>query len=365
LLGEAICQLLLDARPLEMILNSYALLDGFTTILRIILSVLVIALSTIELRRWYRLAPDGEVQRLVEERSHLLFLVAAILLLLNVLSWPLLYLLLQSYVSQWPGVMCIYGVTRIGAGSLGPSRFLPSLLTALQITKPLLVFLSGTWVLLHWLNRQTRTATLSGRVTWAVFLTGILAAGDALAEGLYLLLPKKEQFPATGCCTAVFDSASAPNRFLPTALVRDSDAPIVLILYVAANIALLIALAGAIWANPKNRFGVRLLPVLALCAVSVIFSSLFLTEFAAPRLLHLPNHHCPYDLIPKAPESILAVALYFGGSFALGWACIASLLGKQAESEPFLPELARGLVQFAFYAFLGSLAIMSLELVMS
>jgi len=364
LFNNAIYPRELDARPLEMIWNSYALLDGFTTLLRFALSVLVIALSVIELRRWCRFAPDTEARRLADERSHLLFQLATVLLLLNVLSWPLLYLLLQSYVSQWPGVMCIYGVTRIGVGSLGPSQYLPSLLTGLQITKPLLVFLSGTWFLLHWLNRQTRTAPLTGRVAWAILMTGILAAGDACAEGAYLLLPKKEQFPSTGCCTAVFD-ASTPSRFLPKTRIRDSDAPVVLVLYVAANAALLISLAGAIWVNPKKRFGWRLLPVLALCAVSMMFSSLFLVEFAAPRLLHLPNHHCPYDLLPKAPESLLAIALYFAGCFALGWACIAALLGKHAESESLLPDFSRGLVQFAFFAFLGSLAIMSLEIVFS
>ena len=56
---------------------------------------------------------------------------------LGLASWPLLYLLLQSYVPEWPDVMCIYGVTRVGAGSVGASRFLPGLVTALQVLKPL------------------------------------------------------------------------------------------------------------------------------------------------------------------------------------------------------------------------------------
>jgi len=88
--------------------------------------------------------------------------------------------------------MCIYGVTRIGTGSLGPSRFLPTLVTVLQATKPALVFLSGAWFVLHTLNRRTRTASLTGRVLVLLVLAGSLAVADAAVETAYLVIPKKE-----------------------------------------------------------------------------------------------------------------------------------------------------------------------------
>ena len=72
-----------------------------------------------------RLAATPDNRDAVETRSYLVFLVTILLVGLSVFSWPLLYLLLQSYVPEWPGVMCIYGVTRIGTGSLGVSRWLP------------------------------------------------------------------------------------------------------------------------------------------------------------------------------------------------------------------------------------------------
>src|SRR4051794_36975076 len=114
-----------------MILNAYSVLDAFVALLRLPLGLLAVALGAAAWRRWHRLA-GPEDRKPLEDRNYLLSLLALLVLGLNLAAWPLLYLLLQSYVPEWPGVMCIYGVTRIGAGGVGSSRFLPGLLTALQ-----------------------------------------------------------------------------------------------------------------------------------------------------------------------------------------------------------------------------------------
>src|SRR3712207_9054229 len=118
-----------------MILNAYAVLDGFVSLLRLGLGLLVLGLGFSAWWTWARYAPAAEDRKALEDRCYLVFLLASLLLWLNVASWPIFYLLLQSYVAEWPGVMCIYGVTRIGTGSVGPSRFLPALVTTLQVTK--------------------------------------------------------------------------------------------------------------------------------------------------------------------------------------------------------------------------------------
>src|SRR5262245_51215368 len=133
-----------------MILNSYAVLAAFVAVLRLLLSLLVLGLGVAAGRA---AAPDAREAR--EGRGYLVFLLAVLLLVLNLASWPLLYLLLQSYVPEWPGVMCIYGVTQIGTDSLGPSRYLPDLLRLLQLTKPALAFAGGAWFVLYLLNRRT------------------------------------------------------------------------------------------------------------------------------------------------------------------------------------------------------------------
>ena len=115
-----------------MLLNAYAILDS--------LVAPAIVRRAPRPRVAGRLAslvpPDlAEDRTPLEERNYLLSLLALLLLGLNLASWPLLYLLLQSYVPDWPGVMCIYGVTRVGAGSTA-SSIPPALLTALQGISP-------------------------------------------------------------------------------------------------------------------------------------------------------------------------------------------------------------------------------------
>src|SRR5262249_2084971 len=146
-----------------MIVNGYAVLDAFVSVLRLGLGVLVVVLGLSAWRMWrHSLGPEERTS--LEDRCYLLFSLGGLLVGLTLFAWPLFYLLVESYVREWPGVMCIYGVTRIGTGSLGPSRFLPSLVTGLQVLKPALLFASGGWLVLYLVNRRTRTAPLTGRV---------------------------------------------------------------------------------------------------------------------------------------------------------------------------------------------------------
>jgi hypothetical protein len=348
-----------------MILNAYAVLDAFVSLLRLGLGVLVLVGGLAAWRAWGHQAATPEGRKAVEERCYLLFVLAGFLLALNIVSWPIFYLLLQSYVPQWPGVMCIYGVTRVGAGSLGPARFLPGLLAALQAAKPALVFVSGAWFVLYLVNRQTPTAPLTGRTLVVLLAAGLLAAADAAAELTYLAIPKKEEFLSAGCCTQPFDVAEGPSRFLPRALAGPDDEPRLYGAYYAANGAMVLALGGCTrlgrWLSPRRW----LAPLLLGTVVCVAVNAVFLVEVAAPRLLHLPYHHCPYDLVPRVPESVVAVALFVGGSFSVGWACLAAWLGGAAEARPFLRGMVARLLRLGLLGFGGSLVMTSVELALA
>ncbi len=346
-----------------LILNAYAVLAAFLGLLRLGFGLLVLALGVRAWHVWGRGALTPEGRKALEDRCYLLFSLALLLVVLNVLSWPLLYLVLQSYVPEWPGVMCIYGVTQVGAGSVGPARWLPRLLTALQLTKPALVFVSGAWVTLYLLNRSTRTAPLTGRVVGVLLGAGLLVVADAAAELAYLAIPKKEEFLSVGCCTEAFDLESGSSRFLPQALLGEHAVPWLYAAYYAVNLGM----AGALFAvGRRGRLpGAALVPLLLGAVLSVVVNALFLIEVAAPRLLHLPFHHCPYDLVPDAPESLVAVALFVAGSFAVGWACVASWLGRSAETAPYLPRAVGRLLRAGFLCYLASLAMLSVELALA
>jgi hypothetical protein len=347
-----------------MILNAYSVLDAFVSLLRLSLGVLVLSLGLGAWRAWGRRAATPEGRKVLEERCYLLFVLAGFLLALNIVAWPIFYLLLQSYVPQWPGVMCIYGVTRIGAGSVGAARFLPPLVAALQAAKPVLVFLSGAWFVLYLVNRRTATAPLTGRTLTLVLAAGLVATADAAAEITYLAIPKKEEFLSAGCCTQPFDAAGGPSRFLPQSLVGPDQAPRLYAAYYAANGALVLALAGCV--RMGRRLSHRwLMPLLLGTVVCGVVNAVFLVEVAAPRLLHLPYHHCPFDLLPRVPESVVAAALFVGGSFSVGWACVVGWLGGRAEAAAVVPGMVARLLRLGLWGIGASLAMTSLELALA
>jgi hypothetical protein len=346
-----------------MILNAYAVLDAFVSLLRLGLGLSILTLVWFAWRAGRRQNLEPEGRQTLEDRLHLLLLLAGVLLWLNILSWPTFYLLLQSYVPEWPDVMCIYGVTRIGTGSLGVSRFLPPLVTALQAMKPALVFLSGAWFVLHLVNRRTRTAPWTGRVLALLLASGLLGIADAATELAYLVIPKKEEFLSAGCCTMAYGDDSDAGRFLPKIRVDAREAPWLYAAYYAVNVGL----ALAIYPRPGRRrlLAAQLLPIALTAVLSAAINALFLVEVAAPRLLHMPNHHCAYDLVTKAPTSLVALALFFIGSFCVGWAFVAAWLGDGPEARPFVPEMVGRLLYSGFLGYLGSVAILSIELILA
>lgn len=342
-----------------MILNTYAILVAFVAGLRLLLGLLVIRLAV---AAWLGSArgANAEARDAAQDRVYLLFLLTLLLLALNLAAWPLLYLLLQSYVPEWPGVMCIYGVTQIGKGTLGPARFLPDLLRLLQLTKPALVFGGGAWFVLYLLNRRTETGPLLNRLVVVLLPLGMLAATDAAADLAYVGIPKKEEFRQSGCCLAGPEADA--GRFLPPSLVGEADRPRVSAAYYAVNGAMVFALLLATrrpgWAPGSLGLGGLAIGGLATFAVS----GLFLEEVAAPTLLGLPYHHCPYDLIPRAPGAVVAVALFAAGGFFLGWACLARWLGRGPETRPFLAGSVRRLLWLSLLGYAGSLAMLALAM---
>ena len=149
---------------------------------------------------------------------------------------------------------------------------------------------------------------------------------------------------------------------MPRIWVEDRHRPWLFSLYYGLNGGTALALFGAL------RFGwtQRWLGLLAiLLPLSISLNVMFLVDAAAPILLRLPYHHCPYDLLTRAPESMVAVGLFVLGAFAVGWACVAVWLGRHRETAALLPPLVIRLLGIGLFGYLGSLVMMSLELGLS
>jgi hypothetical protein len=342
------------------ILNAYAVLDAFVSLLRLGLALPVVWLACAAWQTWRQAALAPDARKALEDRCYLLYLLGCLSLALNVLSWPVFYLLLESYVTEWPGLTCVYGVTRVGAGSVGSSRFLPPLLAALQTSKPLLVFLSGAWFVLYLINRQTRTAPLTGRVLLLILAAGLLGGADAAAELAYLLIPKKEEFLASGCCTAAF-AEYGPTRFVPKRHLGEAVGAWLSLAYYAANAGMILLLGWCARLSRRRLPAGWLAALFVAALVCLAVSAAFLIE-VSPRLLHLPGHYCPYDLASRAPRSLAAVALCFAGTFFAGWGCVAGWLGGGPESEPFAAGTAGSLFRLGVFGYAFSVLVLSLEL---
>lgn len=344
-----------------MILNAYAVLVLLINAIRLPAALLVVVLASTSIVR-FRRSNTPEERKWIENQSYLLVLLGILLLGLNLLSWPLFYLLLQSYVPQWQGVMCIYGVTQIGTGSRGVTAYLPTILATVQVLKPVLVFVCGGWFVLYWINRQTQTAAIMGRVLVAMLLLGMVSLADSALETSYVTIPKRENLPEVGCCTAA--STALHNRFVPTSWLGAANAGWLTVAYYVANpLLVMLVLSKLFWFRRSSILGWLLLLVTTTIASGI--SYLFLIEVAAPTILHLPLHHCAYDLIGSAPESVLGILLFALGVCGVGWAIVANYWGR-ADS---ILEATDGVVSrslfIAGFGFASSLVLMTVELVMN
>ncbi len=351
-----------------MILNAYAVLAIFVGLIELGLAVVVVRLSMSALARRRRALSTSNSLETSESRASLLLLVAFALLGASIASWPLLYLLLASYIPSWFGVMCIQGVGKVGTGSEGASGWLPTLVRTLEFTKPALVFATGAWLVLHVANRRTRTAPLEGRVLGALLVVGALAAIDAGAQLAYVGIPKQERFLANGCCTVPQELADraatfgisivevAPALFTKTSLV---------IAFYALTGALVI---GSRWAavastrpTPKSErwtgWSSDALTIAA--AASLPVAVLFLSNVAAPAFLGLPDHRCAHCLLTSSPLALVAIASYLVGAFATGWAGVAGRFARDDETAASLPAQRRRLLDVASFGYLTSLVVLT------
>jgi hypothetical protein len=314
------------------ILNPFSVVAAFAAALRIVLAILVVVVGARALRRSAAAS---------DERYHLLLSLGMTLVGLGVVSWPLLYLVLESYVGAWPGVMCVQGVTRIGTASVGPASLLPGLIQFLAVSKPLLVFVAGACLVIHLAARRLRTDALGRGTLAALTLFGALAVADGAAEGAYLLIPKQEKLLAAGCCAA-HAAAEAPA---PPPPASQGSSTMLTAAFLGVGAAVVLALTAAI-----RRGGAWLAVAFPLALLSLPLGLLFLGDVAAPTFLHLPYHHCVFCLAKLRPETLVGIALYVLGAFGVGWAVSARLVARGGGTGEGIP-----LLRMARFGYLGSL----------
>jgi hypothetical protein len=284
-----------------------------------------------------------EERTLLEDRSYLVLLILAIVLMMRLINWPLFYATLQSFITDVEGAMCIFGVTQVKPGL---TRFL-------ELLKPINFFLIGGWLLLHFLDRGTKTSPLMRRKLLLLSVIGLFVLFDSIGDILLMIRIVPESL--ISCCTTITDILNRPTRATPESIFGPEYAQPLQALFFITHLALM----GFIGVTLKSKIFRR--PILGLLFLfSLLNAILFLLsqiEVFAPRMMHLPFHHCLYCLWQYVPDSIIMYLFFILGTFSVGWGFTTELFGRHGETADLLPIFLRKIYWFAFF-FLSAFLIM-------
>jgi hypothetical protein len=338
--------------------NPYATVSALFVALEVLAGLAVLCLGLRAWRGWRRHGGSAAGLETTEPRLQQLLVLGFVLAGVGVAGWPLLYLLFDSYVPQWPGVMCVQGVLRIGTGSDGAAGALPTLAGAMVVLKPLTVFAAGTWVVLHLLNRSTHAAPFTGPLLLALAGAGLVSLLDGATQATYLAVPKQEIFRSSGCCTA--DVARAADDFAAVSGVSarsgSGEAAGGLPAFLVLGGLLALGTGGLAWAGTSAlaRLGWTV-PAVVGAGAFLFAGAEFLPRVVSPALLGLPFHECSYCLARHAPEVLVGVALAATATFAVGWAAVGRWCAPRGARE-LAARHARRLLLVALFGYLGVLA---------
>jgi len=319
----------------------------FFGVLSVLLTIWGGISSLILYRKWKR--PSGpEEKTSLEDRSYLILLIMVIVLVVRLINWPLFYVTLQSFISDIEGAMCIFGVTQVK----------PSLTRFLELLKPTTFFLIGGWLILHVLDRATKTSPLMRRKLFLLSIISLLVLIDSLGDIFLILGIAPESL--VSCCTTTTDILNRPTRTTPESIFGPEYARSLQAFFFITHLALI----GFIGVSLKFKTFRK--PILGLLFLfSFLNAILFLLsqiEVFAPAMMHLPFHHCLYCLWQYVPDSIPLFAFFSLGTFSVGWGFTTELFGKHGETADLLPIYLRKIYWFAFFFLSASLVMLIIHL---
>jgi hypothetical protein len=310
-----------------MIVNKYSVLSLFVDSLGLVLAVVLATTASWAAWRIHRGRGELDASR-AEQSIHLATLVAMVCLAILVIGWPLLYAMLDSFVPEIPGAMCIYGVTKV----------MPVANALVQAARPALIYVLGAWLLLESMRRQSGLRARRSRGMIAlVLLAGLLAIGQG-AEIYYVV--KVDSLNEVSCCCCCGGGGSAKLQpaafYLPWAQAGGASRAVVSGLFFVGVPLLAVWLLVKSWrgAPRSTRLACAESTLLLLAAAGLASAALLaLAEVLAPLLMRLPFHHCLYCLLfnGRAPDAPLIVGNLVVGSFTAGWAAVLQA-ALQSES---------------------------------
>lgn len=305
---------------------------------------------------WKKPITASAGHNLFEKRLDHLFLFASIVLAFRLCSYPLFYGVLQSFVKDIDGAMCIYGVTQV----------LPGLCGFLEIIKPIIFFLIGGWLLLHLLTIQSKTRLLVLKKLIFLLVITVAIFIDSMGDLFFFLNMNSDT--TVRCCTTALDSSFRISLIGCRYLLGQYYEKPLLFIYYLSNL-LLLGIAGYVLLEKKlevkeikrKRF-LRLVFIVGL--INFFLTGLAMFEIIAPRLMKLPYHHCLYCLLQYVPDSFLIIGFFMLGTFGFGWAFGLEIVTTDKETSGNLSGFLNRLYQFSFLGLSLSLLMVTFHLLL-
>ncbi len=291
-----------------------------------------------------------------EDRLYLVFWMGVVLLLVRFMAWPYFYLVLHSFIPEIEGAMCIFGTRNL----------LPRLTRFLEVAKPLLFVVGLVWLLLFRLERfytTRQTGVASRRGLLLLLLCSVLALVES--GGSAWLWMRASGDLAVSCCTTITDIPSRFTVWMPEALFGTEYDQVLWGVYYGGNLVMVGLLIFVLLLLALHRGGVAwgLATVFMGAVANVVLTVMAAIEVLAPRLMHLPFHHCLYCLVQNVADAPLFAALFIVGTSCClaGWP-LWLLARSWAAGAPLL-RMERRLMQTACLFLAGSLVMITVHLV--
>ena len=331
-----------------MIINIFTIISLFIAAVSLILAIFQAGVSLFLYKNW-GVAGTGEERTRLEDFAYLVLLIASVILMVRLLSWPLFYGTLNSYVPDIHGAMCVAGVTQIKAG----------MARLLQTIKPLVFFAVGGWLLLNMLDRTTKTSPLMKRKFLLLSLVSLLVIGDSLGEMVYLF--KVKATSSVACCTTIFDVPTRSSAMIPKSIFGEGYGGMMIPIYYGSNLAVIGVIGVLIFLGTTSTIALAVAFLLAL--LNVFLTGICGIERIAPVLMELPFHHCLYCFPRNVPDGAIIMSLFVIGTFSAGWALMLKVIGRSSETEESLNRYIKNLLWLSFVGLLSSMIMVSVHLV--
>jgi hypothetical protein len=337
-----------------MILNALSITTIFVGIVSAVLMTWGGITSSLLSWRWGK-ATTTEERTKLEDRSYLVLLIAVVILVVRLLNWPLFYGTLQSFIPDIEGAMCIFGVTQVR----------PIFTKFQEFLKPVVFFLIGAWILVHMLDRATKTYPLMRRKLFFLSILSIFVVVDSIGDAVLMMTIRPGA--VVSCCTTVTDILARPTKTTPESILGPGYGHLLETSYFVANFVLIGLVGFMLWRKKletPSRWK-RISPglIFLFAIVNGLIFILSQIEVIAPKIMHLPYHHCLYCLWQYVPDSIAMYLFFILGTFAIGWAFTTDAIGRKGEAADILPRYLKAIYGFALFCLSASLVMVIIHLV--